>query len=32
MYIDLSHKIHPEMPIYPTDPKVEIRKQKEHKK
>tara|TARA_Y100000996_G_C22489725_1_gene629704 strand:- start:494 stop:742 length:249 start_codon:yes stop_codon:yes gene_type:complete len=27
-YIDLSHKIHPEMPTYPTDPKVEITKKK----
>ena len=27
-YIDLSHKIYPDMPTYPTDPKFEIRKQK----
>jgi len=27
-YIDLSHKIHSGMPTYPTDPKVEIKKEK----
>ena len=26
--VDLSHKLHLEMPTYPTDPKVEIRKEK----